>query len=441
MAFQAPLPEERILPDGARLWVLPRRDLPLVSAVGLINAGAADHAPDRAGLAALTASMLDEGTAHHSSLAIARVIESVGAHLSTSAGSEGSYASMQCLTPHLPVVLALAAEVLFQPTFPEAELDRLRGQTIAAIRAGRDNAAALADRVLSRALHPLDDPYGVPTEGTERSVAGLAREDLAGFHRDHYAADRLSWVVSGDVDANELADRLAGLSRQTPAMSRRAIRGPVAATESRPRLLLAPRPGAAQATIRFGLRGPDRGHPDHTALQVFNHVLGGQFNSRLNRRLREDLALTYGIRSHIDARRGTGSFWIGSSLQADRLAQALIEIRGAMLDLLDQRPPTDQEIDDARRSLIEGQARQFETPSNLTMRYASLIILGLPSDEHRRAPDRIASIGRAEALEAGRRHIRPDEMVVVVAANPDLALPALESLRWGPVEIIDPDMF
>jgi predicted Zn-dependent peptidase len=441
--FRAPLPIERELPGGARLWVLPRRDLPLVSAVGLVTAGAADHPANRAGLASLTASMLDEGTTHHSSSAIARVIESVGAHLNTSSGSEGSYASMQCLAPHLPVALAMAAEVLHQPSFPENELNRVRGQTIAAIRADRDSAGSLADHALTLALRGGDDPYGVPTEGTETTVAGLTRADLVAFHRDHYASDRLSWVISGDVDPDELVDRIASFGAPTSAVSvPRAPRSEAARPSSaRPgvRVLLVPRPGAAQATIRFGQLGPNRSHPDHTALQLFNHVLGGQFNSRLNKRLREELALTYGIRSHVDARRGTGAFWVGSSLQADRLGQALTEARQAMVSLLDDRPPTSEEMDDAKRALIEGQARQFETPSNLTMRYASLIILGLPMDEHRHAPARVASVTPADALEAGRRHVQPDAMVVVVAADPDRARPALDDLGWAEVEVIEPE--
>ncbi len=91
---------------------------------------------------------------------------------------------------------------------------------------------------------------------------------------------------------------------------------------------------------------------------------------------------TYGVRSHFDGRNGAGPFSIAASLQSDRLAEALDDLREELLALRDDRPPTTSEVDDARRSLVEGQARHFETPSALVSRYAGLFVHGLPLDEH-----------------------------------------------------------
>src|SRR5262249_11436244 len=139
----------------------------------------------------------------------------------------------------------------------------------------------------------------------------------------------------------------------------------------RPRVLVLDRPGAAQAAVRVGHVGLHRLDPDFTDALVLNHVLGGQFTSRLNARLREEKGFTHGVRSQFDGGRGAGPFAVSAPIQPARLAEALDAPRGELLALGDGRPPTQAELDDARRSLIEGQARHFETPPALIARYAS----------------------------------------------------------------------
>jgi predicted Zn-dependent peptidase len=165
-------------------------------------------------------------------------------------------------------------------------------------------------------------------------------------------------------------------------------------------------------------------------------VLGGQFTSRLNEELRERKGLTYGIRSHVEARAGAGPFWIGASLQADRLGEAISEMRAELLALLGERPPTESELADARRSLIEGQARHFESPSALVARFGSLFLYGLPPDEHRRLPDRLEALTRPEILAAAARQFIPDSLVYVVVADAAQVGPQLERLEWAELEHI-----
>jgi predicted Zn-dependent peptidase len=161
------------------------------------------------------------------------------------------------------------------------------------------------------------------------------------------------------------------------------------------------------------------------------------FTSRLNAKLREEKGFTYGIRSHFDARRAPGPFLISASLQADRIGEALNDVRGEIVELLDSRPPTTQELDDARRALIEGQARHFETPSSLVTRYAELVLHGLPVDEHARLADRLSAVTIDSMLAAGRRHIRPDSLVAVVVADARQVGEELSRHAWCDVERAD----
>ena len=435
--FRAPSPEVFTLSNGVPVWVIPRRDLPIVAGTIVLEAGASMHPSSQGGLASLTADLIDEGTTTRSSHQIAEVAESMGTSLSVSAGWDGSYVSLQCLTNHLEPSLDLAVDLLRNPTFPAPEFDRIHAQTLAGLKAERDSAEARASRAFLRAIYPDHHPYRVPVGGELSSVALFTREALSGFHAARYTPTQAACVVAGDVDPQAV---VAQLESRLADWSGGAHPGALVAEGPRsqvPRLLLLDRPGAPQAVVRVGHVGTDRLDPDYTNLTLWNQILGGQFTSRLNAKLREEKGFTYGVRSHFDFRRGAGPFVISASLQLDKLAEALDDLRGEILALLDHRPPTDTELDDARRSLIEGQARHFETPSALVSRYAGLFLHGLPPDDHSGYAGRLEGVNLSGMRSAAERRVAPDGFLYVVVADASVAARPLEALGWVTVERFD----
>ncbi len=310
----------------------------------------------------------------------------------------------------------------------------MRGQALASLRAERDSAQAMARRGLLKVVFPSDHPYCLPVDGSEATVQALERGDLIGFHRDRYRPDRAVWVVAGDVEPEDVARQLDQVLSGWEGAARLERPLPEPRPTPTPRILLIDRPGAPQAVVQVGHLGLPRRHPDFTDLMVFNQILGGQFSSRLNETLREEMGYTYGIRSQFDCRRSCGLFSISASLESARLAEALIDLKREVTALLGDRPPSESELDDARRSLIEGQARHFETPSALVARFGGLFLHDLPPDEHRHLPDRLGAVSVGSALKAGQQHIQPGSFVYVVVADADLVQPALEGLGWGAVE-------
>jgi predicted Zn-dependent peptidase len=437
-AFEAPVPRPVKLACGADLWVIPRRDLPIVAACVAVDAGATLHRPSRGGLAHLTSCMLDEGTATRTSHELSRLAEQMGTSLSMSAGWDGAYVSLQCLTPYLPASLDLAVDVLLNPAFPDSEWTRIHGQALAALAAERDSADAMAHRLLLHSLYADAHPYRLPIDGSEGSVAALTRDQIQEFHSDRYGSSPAAWIVAGDIDLDELAtlldERLMPWQAKGPSATEPpADPNPV----DHPRIVLFHRPGAPQAVVRVGQLGVSRLHPQHDALMVWNQILGGQFTSRLNEKLREEKGMTYGIRSGFDVRRSAGPFSVGSSLQNDRLAEALADIRDEIAALLDQRPPSQHELDDARRALVEGQARHFENPGALVSRYASLFVHGLPPSHHANLARRLDQMTIRDLIDASQRLIRPDALVFAVVADAEIVRKPLESLGGCTVEVVN----
>ena len=435
MPFRAPTPVILTTAGGTPVWVIPRRELPIVAATLVLPVGAGAHGPDVGGLANLTAANLDEGTANRTAEEIALAVEKLGSSLSSTAGWDGSYVGLNCLTAYLDETLEVAADILRNPTFPEREWERLRGQTLAALQAERDSAEARAVRGLLKSLYPSAHPYRVPSDGTAESVARLSPNDARLFHERCYGAGRGAWIVAGDIDPDDMARRLGRHLEgwRTPAGS--PSEPPETPRPERSRIILLDRPAAPQAVAYVGQVGVPRSAPDFHELTLWNHVLGGQFTARLNARLRESMGVTYGVRSRFDARRGAGPFSVHASIQADRLAESLNALREEVAALLDGRPPTTQEFDDARRSLIEGQARQFETPSALIARYAELVVHGLPPDEHGKLAERLSAVTPDSAVEAARRRLSVDSLVYVVVADADSTVPQLQNLGWADLEV------
>jgi predicted Zn-dependent peptidase len=437
VVFRSPRPEILKISSGIPVWVLPQRELPTLAMTVAMKGGGSLPPSSRAGLAQLAVSMMDEGTANRSAAEIALTSEAMGTSLSTGCTWDGTFVSFRCLKSFLEPSLDLAVDILRRPSFPEPEWERLQGQTLAALRSERDSAEARAYRGLLTAIYDEQHPYRYPLDGTETIVAGQSRSQAVDFHRQFVVPGRAGIIIAGDVDPDSIArlleERLADWDG--PAMELPAIPSPERAGS--PRILLLNRPGAAQAVVRVGHAGVARADVDFEPLQLVNHILGGQFTSRLNEKLREERGFTYGVRSQFDFRRGRGPFSITASLQSDKLAEALDDVYRELLALVGDRPPGQRELDDARRSLIEGQTRQFETPAALVNRYASLFIHDLPIDHYAAYPERLAQIDLEAARAVARRQIHPDSLVAVVVADSDQVAEPLKRLEWAEVVLVE----
>jgi predicted Zn-dependent peptidase len=185
-----------------------------------------------------------------------------------------------------------------------------------------------------------------------------------------------------------------------------------------------------------GHGGLARLDPAYDQMLLFNQVLGGQFTSRLNEKLREERGFTYGVRSHFDCRRGAGPFSISVAVQSNRVAEALDDINQELRAILTSRPPTPSELDDARRALVEGQPRQFETPSALVNRYANLLIHGLPPDHEAGFADRLGRIDGEAVVAAAQARIHPEALTAVVVADAAQVTEDLKRLDWAELEVV-----
>lgn len=437
--FQVPEIEVRELENGTRLLVVSRRDIPKIGSVLLLPIGAIHESVDKAGLALMTAELLEEGTTTRSSLEIEAELDRMGSRLSAAGSREWSMVSMNCLKRHLPDSLDLMFDVALNPAFPEEELERARKQRLDGILQDRANPAAIAGRVLRRHLFGQTHPYGWPISGVESSIASLTRADLEGFYREFYRPQSSSVIMVGDVSLDEAAGLIESRSKEWRGAS--APNPSIELAPSpKPQVFLADRPGAAQSELRLCMLGPGRDHEDYIVLDVLNTILGGGFSGRLNLNLREDKGYTYGAYSAIRYARYQSLLLASTPVESSVTVPAVQELF-AEIDALHEwkKPVTEKELDDAKKGLTRGFAQRFETMSQLASEVAELQGFGLSMSELQAYTERIDGV-TIESLEAAsKRYFDSQRAILVVVGDASRVREDLSALDFGRTTIVDAD--
>lgn len=428
---------EFTLGNGLRVVLVEKHEVPVVAIELQLRGGASAEAAEQAGLSALTADLLDEGTPSRTALEIADEIERLGASFSSFAGRDASRVRMSVVSQRLEPALTIFGEVVREASFPGREVERVRTEQLTRILQGRDEPRVLADNAMSHVLYGDAHPYGQPVIGTRTSVASLTREHVLGFYRDRYHAANATLVVTGDVSRETLEPlleaALGSLRAESAAVPERATpRGPKATT-----VYLLDKPGAAQSEIRVGRVATGRRTDDFYRLTVLNTVLGGSFTSRLNMRLREEKGFTYGARSGFALRRMPGPFVASSAVHTPVTDSAVVEFLAEIRRMADE-PVPEEELERARNFVALRLPQSFETVSDLTTRISDLMLHELPLDYYDRYVDSVLAVTSQDVQAAAERYLSGGFAVVVVGDRSVVEAP-LRALGAGPVEVLVQD--
>jgi len=426
------LAEER-LDNGAALVVASRPGIPLVAVRLVLSVGAALDPAGGHGSAHLTALSCRRGTRRLGGRALDRAVESLGAEMGSGADEDASYFGLSAPSDHLPRLLQLVVEVVTEPAFPAAEVDRLRRRELAGLRHLLDEPAAVADRALLCSVFGAH-PYGHPADGSSAHLRRLSRAAVARFHRRWYGPGAATLVVVGDVEAE-----------RTLARGRRLL-GPWRAEAGPPPLLAPPRrsarrvvvvdrPDLTQTQLRIGVSALPRRTPDYFAAAVANAAFGGGFTSRLMQAIRVDRGLSYGVRSRFSMSRAGGMFSV-SSFTRNQAAAELLEVAFAEAHRYAEEGPSAEELDRARAWLSGTHPLSLETHEQVAERVADLRLYGLDLGEVTEYAARVQAVSAEDCRRVARAHFPGDGGVVVAVGPARLLARSLE--RFGPVEVLAP---
>lgn len=361
-AFELPdrlrIPEARRidLSNGVRLWTIDAGTQPLVRLSLVFGAGTRYQSTAFAASAALN--LMSEGTARYTAAEVAELFDFYGIYYDTSIDRDYAVITVSCLSRFLDRTLDLLGEILFEPLFPERELEIYASKRKQQLLIEREKPAYQARELFSRGLFGVDHPYGRVAAAAEYD--NLTTDDLRRFYEAHYrSAGNLFAVASGRIGAETeraLVDFLARFDASVPA----PVDPGVPAVVSTP-LIREKRDGALQSSIRIGRVLFPKEHPDFNGLQVAATVLGGYFGSRLVQNLREDKGYTYGIYSAMLNMQHSGYFAVATDVQAEATDDAVAEIVREVERLRREPIPT-AELDMVRNIIVGEMMRILDGP-------------------------------------------------------------------------------
>jgi zinc protease len=430
----------RELPNGLRLMVVEHHELPVADFALIVRSGYEADSRERTGLASLTAALLDEGTPTRSALQIADQQAFLGVRLNTSAGWDASTVSLHTPTAQLDSALALFADVVLNPAFPQAEVERLRAERLTLLTQLKDRPTAIADQAYAAIVFGGDHPYGRPTLGTEASVKGITRSDVREYYGEHYRPNNATLIVVGDVRPADIEQRLSALLGrwQRRNMPQAVFTKAPARDDASPRrttIYLIDKPGAAQSSVRIGAIGVARSTPDYFPLLVMNTVLGVPFTSRLNQNLRETHGYTYGARSRFDMRREAGPFTAMGEIVTAKTDSALIEFMKELRAIRDTVPQA--ELQKAKRYLQLQLPSLFETTGDIAFQLTPLAVHNVPLDFYNSYVQQIERVTQADVQRVARKYIDPQRVSIVVVGDRKQIEGGIGKLGMGEVLIRD----
>jgi zinc protease len=413
----------------------------LLAAQLVMAGGGAAEAPELGGVSVLAGRALTEGTRRRDALAFIEAAERLGAGIQAEASWEALTAAVEVPRSRFAPALALLAEMVLEPAFPEAEVERLRDERINDLMQARANPRRRAERAFPEVIYDDQSPYRRPLGGIEETVGRIDRRSVSERHSLASDPRNATLIVAGDLSGLSLpaiVEETLGAWRGASTSAGERQQTHAGANPAGGRVVLVDRPGSAQSELRIGHVGLPRKTPDFHKVSVLNAMLGGIFDSRLNRVIREEKGYSYAIWSAFDMRRAAGPFIIRAAVETDVTAPALTDIV-AIVNGMRAAEVEQRELDLARDYLVGVFPLRFEVPAQVAAALAGLVVNELPDDELDRYRPEVAAVSAADVLDVARRHINPAQLSVVVVGDAAKVEGPLRAANLAPLTVIPAD--
>ncbi|MEY4692009.1 MAG: hypothetical protein RIT19_2334 [Verrucomicrobiota bacterium] len=421
LRYEPPDPREHrvVLKAGPVAYVVPDRELPLVTVSILVRSGAYLDPAGQEGLASFTGALLVRGgTASRTAEALDERLAFLAAQMASSIGDDLGTVNLNLLSKDLPEGLGLLREVLTAPRFQDDKLELQRQQTLQALQQRNDDSSSIEARELESLSY--GNRFWAARQPTAGSIRSLRREDLQAFHRRWFHAGNFIVAVSGDFDRTAMVDALEKLFADWPFRGETPPPIPADLRPAAPGVYLVDK-DVPQGRVSILLPGVMRDDPDYPTILLMNDILGGGgFTSRIMNRVRSDEGLAYSAGSSFP-----GGVWYPSTFRAGFQSKSRTVAYATSIVLEEMKrmaagPVTDEELQTAKRSFIDSFPENFNTKAKVASIFAREEFTG----RYAKAPDfwkgfreRLERVGRDDIQRVAAKHLHPDRVAILVVGN------------------------
>jgi zinc protease len=429
------------LSNGLSVVLAERHEVPLVSFWMTSDAGYAADEFAAPGTASMSMALLTGGTKTRTALEISDQLQLLGADLRANSNLDLSTVRMSALKSKVDPSLELFADVILNPSFPDADFKRQQKLQLAGIEREKTRPVQMALRVFPGLLYGPKHAYGNPLtgSGTADSVSKMSREDLAKFHDVWIRPNNSTLIVVGDTTLAEVTPKLekflaAWKAGKVPAKNIGTVQ-----QAAKSAVYLIDKPGALQSVIIAGHVAPPTNNPKEIAIEAMNDALGGNFAARLNMNLRENKHWSYGAQSLLWAARGQRPFIAFAPVQTDKTKESMAEMNKELHDILSQRPLTIAELEQVQASETLSLPGSRETIDEVAQSIADLVHFGLPDDYYETFAGKVRALKTSDVNDAAKMVVHPDNMIWVVVGDRTKVEAGIKELNLGELRLMDAD--
>ncbi|QIR13854.1 M16 family metallopeptidase [Shewanella aestuarii] len=423
------------LSNGIEVMATQSHETPTVELVIYLEGGHRSAPIDKAGLAQLTAQMMNESSSKRSAEELANALEMLGSTINFDSGKSQAYVQVSSLTKNLAATLEIVNERLFSPAFNAADFERVKQQQLQNLQHLMSDPNYLASNGFSALLYGKSTAMGSSNLGTIESLNAITLEDVKAFYQQQYTAGNAKMVLVSDLAKQQVLPMLETFSQWQGKAS------PIAPINKRlyaapATIYLIDKPGAAQSVINIGRRSLSYDATgEYFKATLMNYPLGGAFNSRINLNLREDKGYTYGARSSFQGQKDSGEFLASASVRSDVTGAALTEFINEIRHY-QQAGMSADELAFLRNSITQGQALDYETPRQKASFIRRIQRYQLDNQFTQQQTEIINSITLDELNSLAASQLDIDSMLFLVVGDKQTIEPQLKTLGY-PIEIIE----
>jgi len=389
---------------------------------------------NKAGLASLTAQMLNEASERYTAEELSNSLGKLGSSISFSSNNSRAYVSVYSFTRNLDATLALLEERLLHPRFDKDDFDRLKKQRLEQIKNQQTDASALAQVAYFKALYGEGNFMGITSTGTVESVSAITIDDVKAYYKANYSPMATNLVVVGDIDQASITPKLSFLKKWQGA-ELTLPKVPAGRIVTQTQIFLVNKDKAPQSEIRIGYVAlPFDATGDFYKANLMNYVLGEAFNSRLNLKLREEKGYTYGAGSYFTGSEPTGYFIASAGVRANVTDSAVYEFMTDIRRFRDEGI-TDSELTFVKSAIGQSKALKYETALQKAYFLDDMARYKLDPNYITKQNEILKNITKVEINALAKKYLPIEKMVIVVVGDKASIKPGLEKLGYPITEL------
>lgn len=403
--------QEEKLENGLTLIFLEDNTLPRISFNLMIKSGSLDDQKGKEGSNYLTAMSLEQGTTTRSATQMADDLGQIASDLVILPADDFTSIVASSVSTKKERLLELFSDAVINPSFTQNEIERIRANSLASVRRASDNPTQYADQMLNKVIY-RGHPYSIAPIGEESSLVKITRSDIVKKYFRFYRPNNSILTVSGHFDS-EFRQNVKKVfsSWQKNSLESRSISKTI--ENSRGKIFLFTKPDLKQTEIRWGFPGIERTNPDFLKLRVATMILGGDFTSRLNMKVRDELGLTYSIHSQSEAKFNTGNLEVSTFTRNDKVKETIQEAQKVLQEFY-EKGINKNELD-ATRTLMQGQfPMAIETTDKLAFNLMVLRLYGVSDDYLTDFNSNLQKLNLEEINQVIKKYYNPADATVVV---------------------------